>query len=78
MEQRHEEGTSKDEPIFDKENLFILMKIIGERRSTNTDLWSMVIENVDELLLKEAFDIKDLSQIVDCYYKLLVAQPDHQ
>ena len=62
LEHRHEEGTAKDEPLFDKENLFILMKILGERRSTNSDLWSLVIENVDELLAKEGtFDLKDLS-----------------
>jgi hypothetical protein len=54
------------------------MKIMGERRSPNSDLWSMVIENVEELLVKEAFDIKDISQIVDCYYKLQVVQSEHQ
>ena len=54
------------------------MKIMGERRSTNSDLWSLVTENVDELLVKEAFDIKEISQIVDCYYKLLIVQPEHQ
>ena len=52
LEARQEEGSPvpKDAPVFDKENLFILMKVLGERRSPNSDLWSLVIENVDDLL----------------------------
>ena len=61
VENRREEGVSESEPVFDKENLFILMKILGERRSPNTDLWSLVIENVDDLLTQEAFDLKEIS-----------------
>jgi len=52
---------SQEEPIFDKDNLFILMKILGERRSANSGLWSLVIENVEDLLAQEAFDLKEIS-----------------
>lgn len=48
------------------------MKILGERRSPNSDLWSIVIQNVEELMAKNSFDLRDLSTILDCYYKLLV------
>ena len=48
------------------------MKILGERRSANSGMWSLVIENVEDLLAQEAFDLKEISQIVDCYYKLNV------
>ena len=72
VDHRREEGVSQEEPIFDKDNLFILMKILGERRSANSGLWSLVIENVEDLLAQEAFDLKEISQIVDCYYKLNV------
>jgi hypothetical protein len=77
VDHRREEGVSQEEPIFDKDSLFILMKILGERRSANSGLWSLVIENVEDLLAKEAFDLKEISQIVDCYYKLNVIQTEH-
>ena len=61
LEQRKEEGVAQSEPYLDKDNLLILVKILAERRSPNESLWSLVLENVEELLPSEAFDLKELA-----------------
>ncbi len=39
----YRQGLKKEGPLFDKENLFILMKILGERHSPNANLWTLVV-----------------------------------
>lgn len=51
IEQAEENGAETEGPIFDKEQLFVLMKIMAERRSANSSIWEIVIDTVEDHLI---------------------------
>ena len=56
-----------------------MLKILAERRSTNLHLWSLLQTDIAGLLKENTniFTLKELSQILDCYYKCAIANREH-
>jgi hypothetical protein len=59
----------KGHPVLERDNLFILLKIVTDRRMTNGRVWQLLHLDIDALMQGSTFDLKDLSLILDCYYK---------
>ena len=63
--------------MLDKDTLFILMKILSERRMTTNKLWEFIQADIEILLKDNSLDLKDISLAVDFYYKTGMVNTDH-
>ena len=62
-----------------KDNIFVLIKILTERKSAtqNMRLWELLQKDLEYYITANQLDLKDLALVLDSYYKLGIAESSH-
>lgn len=49
--------------------MLVLLKILGDRRMLNAELWDSVYKDIDLLVLNQEFELNEIGMVLDCIYK---------
>lgn len=53
------------------------MRMLSERKMANGKLWQLMQKDVEALMKESVFDLKELSMIIDYYYKTGMIDEKH-
>lgn len=62
-------NTEVGHALISKDHVFVLLRILTERKLINAQIWELLQADIEALLLNDSFDLKELTSILDCYYK---------
>ena len=64
-----ETNQGDENPVFSKDNVLVILKLVTERRMINGKLWELLHRDVLRLVQNGEIQLKELSLIMDCFYK---------
>ena len=64
-----ETNQGDENPVFSKDNVLVILKLVTERRMINGKLWELLHRDIQRLVQNGEIQLKELSLIMDCFYK---------
>ncbi|CDW74094.1 UNKNOWN [Stylonychia lemnae] len=72
------EKSDQKEPTFTKDDIFVVLKLLVDRKIVNSEITEGIFKDVEFGLQNNEFNLKEILLLQDSYYKLGAFQDEHQ